>query len=457
MTSKRGLFGWILFDVATQPVATLITTFVFAPYFASRLASSPVEGQSLWGFATGAAGLIIAVLAPLLGAMADASGRRKPWIAAFSLLSITGCLLLWRAAPGVEGAVALAIAGFIMASIGAEFATVFTNAMMPTLVPQERMGRLSGYGWAAGYFGGLVSLAIMLGFVVASPDTGLTLAGIAPFLGLDPASGEGDRASGPFAALWYLLFILPLLLWTPDGRGHGNQGGHVRAGIASLRATLVALPRHRDIMIFLAAQMIYIDGLIALFAFGGIYAAGTFGWTTIEIGIFGILLTITGTIGAAVGGVLDDRLGPKAVVLGSLACLILASVGILATTADRIFFIVDVAPATAGDGLFSSTAERVYVALGLAIGMVAGPLQAASRTLLARLAPPEHMTQFFGLYALSGKVTSFLGPMLVGLMTAWSESQRGGMAVLLVFFVGGAALLTAVRVPVRPSASPSSS
>jgi UMF1 family MFS transporter len=448
--SRRGIAGWILFDVSTQPVFTLVTTFVFAPFFAARLAATPVEGQALWGFATGAAGLSIALLAPLLGTMADASGRRKPWVAGFSLLTVTGCLMLWAAVPGGDHAVFIALAGFLMATIGAEFATVFTNAMMPSLVTPERLGRLSGYGWAAGYLGGLVSLALVLGLLVADPSTGQTLAGLAPLFGLDPALGEGDRASGPLAAAWYLIFVLPLFLWTPDSPRRAAPAAAISNALASLRDTLASLPQHRSMALYLLAQMIYIDGVVALFAFGGIYAAGAFGWGTIEIGIFGILLTVTGAVGAAVGGLLDDRLGPKAVVLGALAALFLASLGILATTADHILFWVAVTPAEAGDGLFASTSEQVYIGLGLVIGAVAGPLQAASRTLLARLAPADRMTQFFGLYALSGKVTSFLGPTLVGAMTIWTGSQRGGMTVLLVFFGLGAALLAGVRVPRRP-------
>ncbi len=445
-SNRSGILGWILFDVAAQPVFTLITTFVFAPYFAARIAATPVEGQAYWGFATGAAGLVIALLSPLLGAVADASGRRKPWIAAFSGLAIVGCLVLWGAAPGAENAVLIALTGFALATIGAEFATVFTNAMMPSLVPRERLGRLSGFGWAAGYAGGLVALALMLALMTADPRTGLTLAGVQPIFGLDPLSGEGDRASGPFAAVWYLVFVLPLFLFTPDTPRRLAIAPAIGKGLATLKATLAELPGHRNVALFLVAHMVYVDGLVALFAFGGIYAAGAFGWSTIEIGVFGILLTITGALGAMAGGPLDDRIGPKAVVMGALALLFLASLGILSTSAHHVLFVIEVAPPTPDDGLFASTAERVYVALGLVIGAVAGPLQAASRTLLVRLSPPDRITQFFGLYALSGKVTSFFGPALVGAVTAWSGSQRAGMAVLLLFFGAGAILLARVSV-----------
>jgi UMF1 family MFS transporter len=442
---RRGVFSWLIFDWAAQPFYTLITTFVFAPYFASAVAANAVEGQAAWGFAAAAAGVVIALLSPALGAIADAGGRRKPWIAAFSLLLVLGTAALWFAAPGAENAVAIALAGFIVATLGAEFATVFTNAMMPDLVPEERLGRLSGTGWAMGYVGGLLSLALVLGLLVGDPGTGKTLAGMEPLFGLDPAAREGDRASGPFSALWYLVFVLPLFLFTPDTPRRMAAGAAVRTGLASLRTTLTGLRRYRNAVRYLIAHMVYADGLAGLFVFGGIYAAGTFGWGSIELGLFGVLLAFAGAVGAAIGGGLDDRLGPKPVILGALALLALTSVGVLSIDEDTVLFGIAVAPPVAGDGLFTSAGERLYLALGALIGLCAGPMQAASRVLLVHVAPREKMTEFFGLHALSGKITSFAAPLLVGLLTTISGSQRVGISVLVAFFVVGALLLLRVN------------
>ncbi|WP_407941823.1 MFS transporter [Methylobrevis albus] len=442
---KRGVTGWILFDPAVQPFFTLITTFVFAPYFVAAVAPDAVTGQALWGYATGAAGLVIALSSPFLGAVADASGRRKPWIASFGLMMVLACAALWFVAPGRTDLIPLALVAFAVATIGAEFATVFNNSMMPDLVPPERLGRLSGTGWAAGYAGGLVSLALMLGLFAADPGTGKTLAGLDPAFGLDAAAREGDRASGPFSALWFLLLALPMFLFTPDAPKRLPFRAALVAGAKQLKATLAALPGQRNAAFFLAANMIYTDGLIALFAFGGIYAVGAFGWGTIEIGLFGILLTLTGTIGAFVGGRLDDRLGPKAVVTGALVLLITAALGILSIDGEHVLFVVEVGGPAPGDGLFASTSERLYILFGIVIGIAAGPLQAASRSLLVRVAPAGQTAEFFGLFALTGKITSFMGPLLVGLVTDLTGSQRLGLVPLVAFFAIGLTLLRRVR------------
>jgi UMF1 family MFS transporter len=341
--------------------------------------------------------------------------------------------------------VAIALIAFAVGTVGVEFATVFTNAMMPDLVDEDRLGRLSGTGWAVGYVGGLISLVIALGLLVADPESGRTFFGLAPILGLNPATFGGDRASGPFSAIWYVVFVLPLYLFTPDTPKRHDLGPAVRHGLAELSKTLGGLGGHRNALRYLIANMIYSDGLIALFAFGGIYAAGTFGWSSVELGIFGILLTITGTVGAIVGGRLDDRLGAKPVILFTIAVLVAAIVAILSIDETHVGFVFAAAPPTPGDGLFATFGERAYLALGAIIGAMAGPLQSASRSLMVRVAPKERMTQFFGLFALSGKVTSFVGPFAVGLLTHISGDQRIGISVLVVFFVVGGLLLIRVR------------
>lgn len=441
---RAAVIGWMLFDWAAQPYFSLITTFVFAPYFATRVASDPATGQSLWGFATAAAGLIIALASPVLGAIADASGRRKPWIAGFGAIFAIGAAVMWIGKPGEPALILPLLIAYGFATIGVEFATVFNNAMMPSLVPPDKIGRLSGSGWALGYVGGILSLIVVLGFMAANPTTGRTLFGLVPLFGLDPATFEGDRITGPLSGLWFIVFVLPMFFLTPDFPARLPVNIAMREGLADLMVTLRELPKHRSMAAFLLANMVYTDALVSLFAFGGIYAAGTFGWNTIQIGSFGIALAIAGTIGAFLGGKLDDRLGPKRVIAGSMLILLLSIVAILLIDRDSILF-VKVTPPLPGGGLFAATAEQAYLALGCLIGMAGGPLQAASRTLLIRMAPKDRIAQYFGLFALTGKVTSFIGPLLIGIVTAVTASQKAGMAVLVMFFVAGLALLARVR------------
>src|ERR1700730_12399728 len=441
---RAAVVSWIFFDWAAQPYFTLITTFVFAPYFAAHVAKDPASGQALWGFATAAAGLMIAPMSPVLGAIADASGRRKPWIAAFGALLVIGSCAMWFGKPGDPTVIPPLLFAYAIATIGVGFATVFNNAMMPSLVPPNKIGRLSGTGWATGYVGGILSLILVLGFLAANPETGRTLFGFMPLFGLDPGTHQGDRISGPLTGIWFIIFVLPMFLLTPDYPAKRPVSAALRLGLIELRQTLGELPRRKSMAAFLLANMIYTDGLVSLFAFGGIYAAGTFGWNTIQIGTFGILLAIAGTFGAWLGGKLDDSLGPKRVIAGSLVILLFAIVAILLVDKGSIFF-VKVAPPTPGGALFSGAAERAYLMLGCLIGMAGGPLQAASRTLLVRMAPKDRIAQYFGLFALTGKVTSFVGPLLIGMITAITASQKAGMAMLVVFFVTGLALLARVR------------
>jgi UMF1 family MFS transporter len=331
-----------------------------------------------------------------------------------------------------------------IATVGVEFATVFNNSMMPTLVPPDRIGRLSGTGWAIGYVGGILSLILVLGFLAASPETGRTLFGFSPLFGLDPVTHQGDRITGPLTAIWFVVFVLPMFLLTPDYPAMRPISEALREGLTELKQTLLELPKQRSMAAFLLANMIYTDGLVSLFAFGGIYAAGTFGWNTIQIGSFGILLAIAGTFGAWLGGKLDDSLGPKRVITGSLLILLTAIIAILLVDKDSILFITVAAPLPGG-ALFTAPAERAYLVLGCLIGAAGGPLQAASRTLLIRMAPKDRIAQYFGLFALTGKVTSFIGPLLIGIVTAVTDSQKAGMAVLVLFFVAGLVLLARVR------------
>jgi UMF1 family MFS transporter len=445
----RALVSWTLYDFAAQPYYTLVLTFLFAPYFASHVVGDPALGQTIWGYGAAAASILIAFGSPFLGALADGRGRRKPWIAAFAVMLIAGLAALWLAVPNASTAtIALIVLAFVAATAAAEFSSVFTNSMMPSLVPASALGRLSGIGWGVGYLGGLLSLALVAGLVVSSPSTGKTLFGLDPILALDATSREADRLVGPIAAVWFAVFMIPFFLFVPDVKPKPLGPGERRPSpAAQLWHTLKQLPRNRDMLYFLIARMIYSDGLSAIFAFGGIYGTAVFGWSALELGLFGIILTATGMIGAVIGGFLDDRAGAKMVILFSLILLLIGALGILSVDKTHVLYALEVPQKAPGSAPFSSIGEQVFLAFALVVGLVAAPVQAASRSLLARLAPPDQITQYFGLFAFSGKVTAFLAPFLVATVTLATGSQRQGMAAIALFLVAGMILMLPVREP----------
>jgi UMF1 family MFS transporter len=228
--SGRGIWGWMFFDWAAQPFFTVVTTFIFGPYFVSRMASDPVTGQAVWGYGIAAAGLVIAILSPILGSIADQTGPRKPWIGFFAAIKISSLILLWFAAPGSN--LFLIVALFSLASVAAEFSTVFNDSMMPRLVPKSEIGRISNTAWGLGYLGGMIALIFVVTCLAGSPETGKTIIGIDPLFGLDPKLGEDARATGPLSAGWYFLFILPMFFFTPDAIKGIPIGPAVREGLS---------------------------------------------------------------------------------------------------------------------------------------------------------------------------------------------------------------------------------
>lgn len=445
--SWRARLSWAFFDWANQPYFTVITTFIFAPYFTAKVIGNPVEGQSLWGYTMAFSAAIVAIGAPFLGAIADAGGRRKPWLFVFQILLAFGCALLWLAQPGQLQLLPLVLLGLILANISAEYSIMFNNALLPGLETPKRVGRLSGFGWGMGYTGGLIALFSVL--IVSQPE----LIGITPpageaLLGLKRDAFEAERIIGPAAALWLLVFVMPMFLFTPDRPGSGLPfGSVVKAGIGRVIGTLRQMRQYGNLLRFLIAYMIFYDGLVAVIGFGGIYAAGIFGWGTTELGLFGIALNVVAIPAVIAGGRLDDRLGSKRAVQFAILSVALGTLGILSITANSILFGIEVAPRAVDGGLFSSTGERVFFLCAVLLGLGMGPMQAASRTLVARLSPADKIGEFYGIFSLSGRATTFLAPLLIAIATSLFDSQRVAAAIVLVFLTIGFVLLWKVREP----------
>jgi UMF1 family MFS transporter len=417
---RRARAAWCFYDWANSSFPAVMLTFVFAAYFTRAVAVDPVTGTAQWGMAVSLSALAIAVVSPLLGAIADRGGARKPWLGAFTALCVGATFSLWWVAPDpayvVYGLVLLGIANFAF-----EMGIVFYNAMLPDIVSPQRLGRLSGWGWGLGYGGGLVCLVIVLvGFVQADP---------APF-GLDRDAAEHVRAAGPIAAIWFAVFAVPLFLFVPDRpRVVIAPLRAVREGFGQLVDTFRRIGRYRDAARFLIGHMIYADGLNTLFAFGGVYAAGTFGMEVDEVIMFGIAMNLTAGLGAAGFAWVDDWIGAKRTILIALGALTILGTAIILVESKTAFWV-----------------------LGLALGVFFGPAQAAGRSFMARLAPENMRAEMFGLYALSGKATAFIGPALLGWVTLAANSQRAGMATVLIFFVIGTWTLWPLKEPDVPAA-----
>lgn len=444
-TMKRRIWGWWAFDWASQPYNTLLLTFIFGPYI-NELMGDGTAAQTAWGYGVGAAGLLIAISAPFLGAMADLSGRRMPFIWLFSIMYFVGSLGLWWAAPGDFNLI-LTLVLFAIGLIGMEFATIFTNAMLPSLGNREEIGRISGSGFAWGYVGGLIALVLMLFFFAENAETGKTLLGLDPAFGLDAGAREGTRAVGPLTALWFAVGMIPFFLWVRDERPPSAvpMKQALRGTVPALMKTLRRLPSEKPLMAYLLSSMFYRDALNGMYVFGGIYASGTLGWSVVDVGIFGILAIITGAFFAWLGGRMDWRVGPKPVIIVTVIILTGVALAIVFLSREAVFgFAVEPE---------SSAPDIAFYVLGALIGAAGGALQSSSRTMLVRQAYPDRMTEAFGLYALAGKATSFIAPLSIGFVTQMSGSQQIGVAPLVLLFTIGLILLFWVDPEGRPEQS----
>ena len=403
---RRTIWSWCLYDWANSAFTTLVVTFVYSAYFTSAFADDPGRGTALWSRGITASALAIAALAPIAGALADRGGRRR-YLILCSLVCVAATVALAFVRPSQPNAVVVALTVFVVANVAFELGLVFYNAFLSSIAAPERIGRVSGYGWGLGYAGGLMALLAAL-VVFVLPET--------PLFGIPTEEGFHLRATNLLVAGWFLLFAIPAFVFLKDDAVSGERLNLGRA-FGDLAITFRHLRRYRQVARFLLARLFYNDGLVTIFAFGGIYAVGTFGFTFAELITFGIVINVGAGLGALAFGFVDDRIGGRATVAWSVAALAVATV----------------------IGALAPSREWFWVSAVL-VGVFAGPNQSASRSLMARFVPAKHESEFFGFFAFSGKVTSFLGPVLLGVLSD-VYNQRVGVASLLVFFLVGGLLL----------------
>ena len=398
----KAKWGWALFDWASSPVPTLHATFVFAVYFSTTIA--PDNGTVLWAQMTAITSLLIALLSVFAGRFADSKGLIKHALTISLLIGALSVMGLWHAEPSSDFilyALLLSALSIFMMEIG----FVFYNALLVHLVPTEKMGRLSGIAWGIGYVGAVIALSLALAIFILPEQ--------APF-GLDKAQAEHVRATMIFAGLWAIIFYIPLFLFVKSPPATPQEGRYltqVKQAIQDARS----IP---DMIRFLIARMAFNDGLVTLFALGGIFAAKVFGFTQTEILIFAIALNISAGLGAIGGGWADDR-------LGALPTIRYALIGLM----------------ICGTIAICAPSKEVFWAATVILGLFVGPCQSASRSYVARRAPEDSKASLFGLYMLSGKATSFIGPLLYGWLVYFTGIERAGMAIVIILVVIGYVLL----------------
>ena len=400
--SLKPKIAYGLFDWASSPVPTLHATFVFAVYYVSSV--SPDTGSAEWAWMNSLAALTIAIISPIMGASADRNANRKTWLGLMMAVGIVATSLLWWVEPNTSWIWYALIISFV-SIVAMESLFTFYNALLPSIVSNDKIGSVSGFSWAAGYFGAIFCLVLVLAIFILPEQ--------APF-GLQKEQAEQIRITMPFSALWFLVFGLPLFLWISEPRVKNEQ----ESIISTIKQGVHTAKNIPGMVRFLIARMLYADALVVVYAFGGIYATNVFGFTQDEVIGFAIAINLTAGIGAAIMGRLEDRIGGFKTIRFSLVCLICLSLIVLIAP-SKVFFWVS----------------------ALSMGIFIGPLQSASRTVVARIVPPEQMARIFGLYMISGKATSFLGPLLYGILFSIFDTDRAGMAIAVVFLIIGYVLL----------------
>jgi UMF1 family MFS transporter len=402
---RREVGAWCLYDFANSAFTTLIVTFIFSEFFTRVIATDNVTGTVLWSRAVNASAIIVALSTPVLGAIADFSRRKKLFLLVATIQTVVFTALLFFMQPGM--AVPAAIL-FVIANIGFEGANVFYNAFLPEISSSRNIGRISGYGWALGYVGGLVALVIALQMVQSW---------------LPQEDYLNVRATTLLVAAWFAVFSVPLFVFLRE-RGAAEDiepGTYIRVGFRRVADTLRRLRRYREAVKLLVARLVYNDGLVTIFSFGAIYASAVFGMETADVIVLGIVLNVCAAIGAFALGFVNDWIGGKWTIAITLIVLIVAAL-LGATAGSRTAFWV--------------------AAVG--IGLMVGPNQAASRSLLGVMIPEDRRGEFFGFFAFSGKLASVAGPFVYGSVVGATGSHRIAMASIVAFFVGGLFLLLLV-------------
>jgi UMF1 family MFS transporter len=400
----RQIVPWVLYDFANAPFAAIVLTFVFSTFFTKFIAENEVQGTSMWGATLALSGILIGMFSPVFGAIADQSGRKKPWVFLFASIVIACTFILSFFGPETRPAIKV-LFFVLLANCCYSYGQVFYNSMLIQVAPKEMIGRISGLGWGLGYFGGLVCLILTLCFLIPKVDDALLLE-----LGVKKALW--------LVGAWFILFSFPLFIFYQEKKGQSISLSVVKSGLIQLKETIRSIREYKTLTGFLLAYFFYSDGITTLLNFGGIYAATVLGFSFSQVMAFAIAINLIAGLGAVLLGLVDDKIGPSKLIIFSLIVVTISSICVLAFQKALAFWI-----------------------FGLIVGVFIGPLQSASRSMFAQIAPQEKITEMFGLYALTGKVSTFFGPLIISLIAYFFESKTLGMYVVVVMFTVGLLLM----------------
>lgn len=429
-----GQAGWVLYQLAASPYFVIINIFVFSAYFQSKVVGDAVQGQVIWGYTQGIAGAFIALGAPILGALADAYGPRKPGLIICSLAAIPAMLALWLVVPGE---IYLGAAAIVIAAVTMEYASVYHNAMLPSVASEKSVGFMSGLAYSFDYVGSVALFMVWL----TLPAFGV--------LTLFEGAFVHERLSGPLSAIWLVVFSIPFVLYTVDRAPSTiSMFAAIVKGLRKLGKTISQLVHYRNVATFLVTRAIYADGMSAVFTFLAGYMSGVFGWSTAKIGIFALIVLTVPIFTSIIGGWIDDLIGTKRTIQIGLLTFTLAVLGSVSTTPNEYLFFYEVTDAIRLQQLpyigwllsqfgFTEFPEQLSLTFSIIGGAFVGPVLASGRTMVARISPREMISEVYGLFTLTGKATAFLAPALVAFVTAQTQNQRTGFAVILVFLVVG--------------------
>jgi MFS transporter, UMF1 family len=448
---SRSALSWAGYQGGRDPYITLVSIYVFMPYVATVMVGDAVKGQALIATYGMIGGLIAALTAPLLGAAADRIGRRLPMLFVFSLLFAPLVMGLWWARPDGSGlSVTTTLVFVLLISLLFTYSEVLHNSLMPyAAVNSVDAAAMSGAAFAIGNVVSVAALIFVLWAFALPGKVHWAFVPAAPLFGLDPRLAEPSRIAAPIAALLFIVGVVPMFLFTRDApRQKIDMIASFKNGFGDLRALFDNARRHRDAAIFLAARTVFSDAQIALIMFSGIYAAGVMHWGVMPMLAFGVLMSSFAALGGIVASILDRALGPKRAVQTELIGTIVGIVALLGISPAGMTFVFTVrpnAPPLWNGPIFTTTPEILFLALGGLVAVFNTALFASSRTFLTRLIPAGQSGTFFGLYALAGTATVWLGPLAVKVAVGTFHSQQAGNVAIALLLLVGLGILSSVR------------